>query len=57
MCRKNFLQHAIKCSSNVKEAKILVMGSTFKENVSDIRNSKTADVIKTLQFIICKFLF
>ncbi|MEO6948506.1 MAG: nucleotide sugar dehydrogenase [Ginsengibacter sp.] len=30
------------------DAKILVMGATFKENVSDIRNSKVADVIKEL---------
>lgn len=28
--------------------KVLVMGATFKENVSDIRNSKVADVIRTL---------
>ncbi|MCB0430137.1 MAG: nucleotide sugar dehydrogenase [Flavobacteriales bacterium] len=27
------------------KAKVLVMGATFKENVSDIRNSKVADVI------------
>ncbi len=46
---KKILQHAIQYSSNVKEAKILVMGATFKENVSDVRNSKIADVIKTLQ--------
>lgn len=30
-------------------AKVLVMGATFKENVSDIRNSKVADVIKELK--------
>ncbi len=29
-------------------AKVLVMGATFKENVSDIRNSKVVDVIKEL---------
>lgn len=46
---KKVLQHVIQHSANVKEAKILVMGATFKENVSDIRNSKIADVIKTLQ--------
>jgi UDP-N-acetyl-D-galactosamine dehydrogenase len=27
----------------------LIMGATFKENVSDIRNSKVADIIKELQ--------
>ncbi len=46
---KKVLQHIIKNSDNVKDAKILVMGATFKENVSDIRNSKVADVIKTLK--------
>jgi UDP-N-acetyl-D-galactosamine dehydrogenase len=30
-------------------AKILVMGATFKENVSDIRNSKVADVVQELK--------
>ncbi len=46
---KKVIQHVIANSNNVKEAKILVMGATFKENVSDIRNSKVLDVIKTLQ--------
>ena len=30
-------------------ASILVMGATFKENVSDIRNSKVLDVVKELK--------
>src|SRR5690554_4406262 len=30
-------------------AKVLIMGATFKENVSDIRNSKVIDVYKELQ--------
>ncbi|GAB4381715.1 MAG: nucleotide sugar dehydrogenase [Salibacteraceae bacterium] len=34
---------------NVAGAKVLVMGATFKENVSDIRNSKIADVVKELR--------
>ncbi|MDA9564101.1 nucleotide sugar dehydrogenase [Flavobacteriales bacterium] len=34
---------------NIMDAKILVMGTTFKEDVSDIRNSKVCDVIKELQ--------
>lgn len=34
---------------NLNDARILVMGTTFKENVSDIRNSKVADVIKELR--------
>lgn len=46
---KKILQHIIKNNGNVKEAKVLVMGATFKENVSDIRNSKVADVVNELK--------
>ncbi|MBA2562689.1 MAG: nucleotide sugar dehydrogenase, partial [Chitinophagaceae bacterium] len=46
---KKVLQHIIHYNGNVKHAKVLVMGATFKENVSDIRNSKVADVVKELQ--------
>lgn len=46
---KKVLQHIIANTGNVKEAKVLVMGATFKENVSDIRNSKVADVVKELK--------
>ena len=46
---KKILQHIIQNNGNVKNAKVLVMGATFKENVSDIRNSKIADVVKELQ--------
>jgi UDP-N-acetyl-D-galactosamine dehydrogenase len=46
---KKVIQHIIKNNGNIKNAKVLVMGATFKENVSDIRNSKVADVIKELK--------
>ena len=46
---KKVLQHIILNNGNVKNAKVLVMGATFKENVSDIRNSKVADVVKELK--------
>lgn len=46
---RKVLQHIIKNNGDVKAAKVLVKGATFKENVSDIRNSKVADVIKELQ--------
>jgi UDP-N-acetyl-D-galactosamine dehydrogenase len=46
---KKVLQHIIQNNGNVKNAKVLVMGATFKENVSDIRNSKVADVVKELK--------
>ena len=34
---------------NPLEAKVLVMGVTFKDNVADIRNSKVFDVIRELR--------
>lgn len=34
---------------DISRSKVLVMGATFKENVSDIRNSKVADVINELK--------
>jgi len=46
---KKILQHIIQNNGNVKDAKVLIMGATFKENVSDIRNSKVADVVKELK--------
>ena len=46
---RRVLQHIIQNTSDVKNAKVLVMGATFKENVSDIRNSKVADIIKELK--------
>jgi UDP-N-acetyl-D-galactosamine dehydrogenase len=46
---KKVLQHIIQHTGNIKDAKVLVMGATFKENVSDIRNSKVADVVKELK--------
>ena len=45
-------QVTLKLSSNfpnLKDCRVLVMGATFKENVSDIRNSKVADVIAELK--------
>lgn len=39
----------IRAGKNVLNAKVLVMGATFKENVSDIRNSKVADVVNELK--------
>lgn len=46
---KKVLQHIIQNNGNVKDSRVLVMGATFKENVSDIRNSKVADVVKELK--------
>ena len=32
----------------LRETKVLIMGATFKEDVTDIRNSKVIDIIKEL---------
>lgn len=46
---KRLTQLLIKKGKNPNASKVLVMGITFKENVSDIRNSKVADLIEELQ--------
>lgn len=46
---KKVVQHIIANTGDVRSAKVLVKGATFKENVSDIRNSKVADVVKALK--------
>jgi len=43
---KQTVKKIIAAKKNISESRVLVMGATFKENVSDIRNSKVADVIK-----------
>ncbi|MCO6498241.1 MAG: nucleotide sugar dehydrogenase [Chitinophagaceae bacterium] len=52
----NYVAKSVKLyldGKGVKEPKVLVMGATFKENVSDIRNSKVADVVKGLKKLGC----
>jgi len=39
----------VKSNNKVKDANILVLGITFKENCPDIRNTKVVDVIKELE--------
>jgi len=46
---KKTVQSIIKNGTNIANAKVLIMGCTFKENVADIRNSKVADVVRELQ--------
>ncbi|HSC52383.1 MAG TPA: nucleotide sugar dehydrogenase [Phnomibacter sp.] len=46
---RKILMHIIHHNGNVKESRVLVMGATFKENVSDIRNSKVSDVVRELK--------
>lgn len=46
---KQIVQKLINLEVALKHTRILVMGITFKENVSDIRNSKVVDIINELQ--------
>src|SRR5690606_9210603 len=46
---KKTVQSIIKSGQNIASSKVLIMGCTFKEDVSDIRNSKVADVIQELK--------
>ncbi len=43
------VKQIIRAGKNVLHSRVLVLGATFKENVSDIRNSKVADVINELK--------
>ncbi len=43
------VQFMLAAGVHVQDARVLILGTTFKENVSDIRNSKVADVVATLK--------
>ncbi len=45
---KQTVKKILEQEKNVLDAKVLVMGATFKENVADIRNSKVIDIINEL---------
>lgn len=46
---QRLVQKLIKNGKQIADSKVLVMGSTFKEDVADIRNSKVVDVIAELK--------
>lgn len=46
---RELVQKLIALGKELKKSRVLVMGMTFKENVSDIRNSKVIDVINELK--------
>jgi UDP-N-acetyl-D-glucosamine/UDP-N-acetyl-D-galactosamine dehydrogenase len=46
---KNIVKRISSLGKNISKSKVLVMGATFKEDVSDIRNSKVADIVKELK--------
>jgi UDP-N-acetyl-D-glucosamine/UDP-N-acetyl-D-galactosamine dehydrogenase len=46
---KQTVKRIIAQGKHIQDAKVLVMGATFKEDVSDIRNSKVIDVVSELK--------
>lgn len=46
---KTCVKKIIAAGKNSSKSKVLIMGATFKEDVSDIRNSKVADIVKELK--------
>jgi UDP-N-acetyl-D-galactosamine dehydrogenase len=48
------IKQMISNGTNIKGAKVIVLGLTFKENCSDLRNSKVADLVKELQDFGCE---
>ncbi len=50
---KKLVKRLISLGKGILGARILVMGITFKENVSDIRNSKVVDIIYELRDFGC----
>jgi UDP-N-acetyl-D-galactosamine dehydrogenase len=46
---RQLVKKLIAARKNIADSKVLVMGVTFKENVSDIRNSRVPDIISELR--------
>ena len=46
---ENVIKSLIKAGKSVKDAKVAVLGFTFKENCPDTRNSKVFDIVKELR--------
>ena len=46
---KRVIQYIIRAGKHLSQSRVLVMGATFKENVSDFRNSKVVDLVREMQ--------
>ncbi len=46
---ENIVKNLIKAGKAVKNAKVVILGFTFKENCPDTRNSKVYDIVKELR--------
>ena len=51
---KQCVKRILAQGKSIIDSRILIMGATFKEDVSDIRNSKVIDVIKEFESFSCK---
>ncbi len=50
------VKHMISAGSNIKGAKVIVLGLTFKEDCPDLRNSKVADLVRELMEYGCEMI-
>ena len=50
---KKIVKKMIGMGKNILGARVLVMGVTFKEDVSDIRNSKVVDIVNEVERFWC----
>jgi len=50
------VKQMISAGSNIKGAKVIVLGLTFKEDCPDLRNSKVADLIRELMEYGCEMI-
>ncbi|MCX7842202.1 MAG: nucleotide sugar dehydrogenase [Clostridia bacterium] len=46
---ENTVKQLIKADKQIKGAKVLIMGFTFKENVPDTRNTRVIDIVRELE--------
>lgn len=46
---ENLVKQLIDADINIKQAKVAILGFTFKENVPDIRNTRVTDIIEELE--------
>jgi UDP-N-acetyl-D-glucosamine/UDP-N-acetyl-D-galactosamine dehydrogenase len=46
---KQTVKRILAADKHLSQSRVLVLGFTFKENVSDIRNTKVADIVRELQ--------
>jgi UDP-N-acetyl-D-galactosamine dehydrogenase len=51
---KQTIRQMIDNDTNIKDAKVIVLGLTYKENCCDLRNSKVADLVRELQDYGCQ---